>query len=537
MAVFHYALKATGYLVLGNAETTGSGGELFTPLDRKLRIYQKKVGAATEMQFEVHHADAPGRSVARKEPPLNPRISTVENEAARLIQERYAPPGVIVNAAGMVMQFRGQTGMFLEPPPGDPSLNVLKMAREGLLHGIREGLQQARKSKTSVRKRGVRVRANGGWREVNLEVIPLAGSERVHFLVLFDDVTKGSKYRERRRDDHRLMEKVPGERPNQRVMRLQQELATSREYLQSIIQDVEAANEELQSANEEVLSANEELQSTNEELDTAKEELQSTNEELNTVNEELHGRNEELTVVNSDLVNLLSSVQIAIVIVARDLRIRRFTPIAERVLNLIPADVGRPISHIKPNIDCPDLEPLIAHVIDSVMPCERQVHDRQGNAFTLRIRPYKSIDNRIDGAVLALFESGDAALRAELAHAAATAVLTALPERVILVDAELRVRGVSRGLSDALGIAAADVLARPLFTVNDGQWDSAALRRLLDEQLAGPDGGDGAMVDHELPRLGRVRLHARTSRFGVEGPYDRFVVIAVERWEGGHSAR
>ena len=154
-----------------------------------------------------------------------------------------------------------------------------------------------------------------------------------------------------------------------------------------------------------MLSANEELQSTNEELDTAKEELQSTNEELNTVNEELHGRNEELSCVNSDLVNLLGSVQIAIVIVTTDMRIRRFTPMAERVLNLIPGDIGRPIGQIKPNVDLPDLEGMIGQVIDTVTPCEREVHDGQGNFFSLRIRPYKNLENRIDGAVLALFDS------------------------------------------------------------------------------------------------------------------------------------
>src|SRR5207253_1196200 len=147
---------------------------------------------------------------------------------------------------------------------------------------------------------------------------------------------------------------------------LQRELAASREYLQSIIQELEAANEELQSANEEILSSNEELQSTNEELDTAKEELQSTNEELNTVNEELHGRNEELSLVNSDLLNLLSSVQVPLVIVESDLRIRRFTPMAERVLNLIPSDVGRPIGHIKPNIECPDLEDRVRRAVEHV---------------------------------------------------------------------------------------------------------------------------------------------------------------------------
>src|SRR4029079_3009574 len=167
---------------------------------------------------------------------------------------------------------------------------------------------------------------------------------------------------------------------------------------------VEAANEELQSANEEILSSNEELQSTNEELDTAKEELQSTNEELNTVNEELHARNEELSRVNSDLVNLLGSVQIAIVIVTSDLRIRRFTPMAEKLLNLIPGDVGRPIGNIKPSVRCPDLEQLCAEVVGTMGVLERDVQDGQGRRFSLRVRPYKNLENRIEGAVISLFD-------------------------------------------------------------------------------------------------------------------------------------
>ncbi len=181
-------------------------------------------------------------------------------------------------------------------------------------------------------------------------------------------------------------------------------MEANREYLQSVIHDLELANEELQSANEEILSSNEELQSTNEELDTAKEELQSTNEELNTVNEDLHGRNEELSRVNGDLLNLLASVQIAIVIVSSELRIRRFTPMAEKVLNLIPGDIGRPIGQIKPDIHCPDLERLISQVVDHVAVEHRNVQDAQGKWYSLTIRPYKSVDNRIDGAVLSLFE-------------------------------------------------------------------------------------------------------------------------------------
>jgi two-component system CheB/CheR fusion protein len=243
----------------------------------------------------------------------------------------------------------------------------------------------------------LRVRSGTDWHDVDIDVVPVIQQNQSFYLVLFETTrTKLKKLPK--------LEK-PGRTTNStRVARLEEELAATREYLQSTIQEIEAANEELQSANEEILSSNEELQSTNEELDTAKEELQSTNEELNTVNDELHGRNEELTRVNADLLNLLASVQIAIVIVSRDLRIRRFTPMAEKVFNLIPSDIGRTFSQISPNIVSSELLGVISEVIDSVTPIERTVKDTDGKAYSLRVRPYKSADNRIEGAVIALFE-------------------------------------------------------------------------------------------------------------------------------------
>ena len=262
---------------------------------------------------------------------------------------------------------------------------------------------------------------------------------------------------------------------------LERELAASREYLQSIIQELEAANEELQSANEEILSSNEELQSTNEELDTAKEELQSTNEELNTLNEELHGRNEELSRVNSDLVNLLASVQIAIVIISSDLRIRRFTPMAEKVLNLIPGDLDRPIGHIKPNIDCPDLEQLILEAIDTVAPVEREVRDKSGRWFSLRIRPYKNVDNKIDGAVLTLFDV-DVTKRSEqrmrLAKDYTDALMRVIDQPLVVLDRDMRVQTASEYFARALGKTAGAIVGQHLSEL-DGAWSFTELQERI----------------------------------------------------------
>ena len=386
------------------------------------------------------------------------------------------------------------------------------------------------------------MRANGGWRDFNLEIVPMIAADAHPLLVLFDEATAGARGvaspRATRPPPRPPTRPRPASRATAGSSRLEQELASSREYLQSIIQDLEAANEELQSANEEVLSANEELQSTNEELDTAKEELQSTNEELNTVNEELHGRNEELSRVNSDLVNLLSSVQIAIVIVASDLRIRRFTPMAERVLNLIPGDIGRPISHIKPNIECPDLEDLITEVIDTVTPCEREVRDAQGNVLSLRIRPYKNLENRIDGAVLALFEvHGDEGREdgARRAYECATATMEAAHEPMLLLGAELRVRGINRAFAERFHIAASTARGKPLYELADGQWDIGRLRTLIEGDGVGKTKVDSVELEPDFLPPDERRLAVNARRVSADG--DREPLLLLTFAERGGSSR
>jgi len=234
---------------------------------------------------------------------------------------------------------------------------------------------------------------------VRLEVIPfkVPPSGTRFFLILFKEVGEQPEAV----PEARLEKRLPVE---EQLVQRQDELAAMREYLQAVVEERENTNEELKSANEEILSANEELQSTNEELQTAKEEAQSANEELATVNDELRHRNAELNRLNNDLVNLLSGVGIAIVMVSRDLRVRRFTPPAEALFNLIPTDVGRPIGDIKPKLDVHNLEQLIAKVIDSLVPLEREIKDAEGHAYILRVRPYVTLDKTIDGASVVVLD-------------------------------------------------------------------------------------------------------------------------------------
>ena len=411
---FHYALNPRGFLVLGPSETVGDILDLFEPVDRGHKIYAKKAAAvALPVRFptsEHLRARLAAEGAARGQGPVP---ADFQKEADRILLARYAPPGVLVNDRFEVLQFRGRTAAYLESPPGDPTLNVLKMAREGLFLELRGALQQAAGRGDPVVRDNVRMGSGDASRSVNLHVTPVKapGSGEACYLVLFEEAAG-----ERQQPDEPASgDQAPqgGAEPDASAERdrdlaqVRQELAATREYLQSATEQQDATNEELRSANEEILSANEELRSTNEELQTAKEELQSANEELTTVNDQLHGRNVELTEATNDLTNLLTSTNMPMVMVGADLRVRRLTPAAQRVLNLLPTDVGRPIAHIRPAVEIPALEGLIETVIEQVQVWKTEVQDRDGHSWQLRIHPYRTSNHTIDGAVIILVDIDD----------------------------------------------------------------------------------------------------------------------------------
>ena len=551
MSVFHYALRPTGFLMLGSSETIGLHSDLFALTDKRHKVYTKKL-SGVRMNFDFpteDHAASSTLDITRK-PSDDARTATsILNEANRVVLSKYSPSGVVVDEDLQIIQFRGQTSPFLEPAPGEASLSLLKMARDGLLYDLRSALADARKTRTTARREGLRIKHNGRLLDVNIEVVPLlmAHNQR-HFLVMFEDVSpdspwaleqatpragKRGKAGKASRPASPGRGKVPEGKRNDRVLRLQQELAASREFLQSIIQDLEAANEELQSANEEILSSNEELQSTNEELDTAKEELQSTNEELNTVNEELQARNDELSRANSDLINLISSVQTAVVIVTSDLRIRRFTPLAEKVLNLIPTDVGRPIGDIKPNIDLPDLEKLILEAVDSVSAIEREARDRQGMTYLVRIRPYKSVENRIDGAVLTFFdlEMGRRFDRSRYAREEMNALLTTAREPMLALDGRLRLLAVNSAFAQRFKVDARHATGTSIYELGEGQWNIPSLRELLERTLPRQHQVIDFVIDHTFPG-GRVKLSVNARLVeGVDGEAE-VLLLSINPVEG-----
>ena len=397
---FHYALNPTGFLLLGASETVGSFASLFGVVDPKYRIYAKK---AAGLRQYPHFQPGDPRTAGVRGCPGRPAVRRVGGLAARgrsVVLREYAPAGVLVNDDLDILQFRGQTGDYLAPPPGEPSHNLLKMAREGLLLPLRDALDECREEGTPrCGGPGSGSAARERSCETDLRVLPVK-LDRLRASVASSccSSSPGASRRPRRGrpparpdpvDPARWLRWPPlsvaatsgdaGRRPipdDREVDRLRQELAAMRDYVQSVIEQADAVNEELKSANEEILSSNEELRSTNEELETAKEELQSVNEELVTVNEQLQHRNQELTRVGDDMTNLLGSANVPMVAVGVDLRIRWFTPAAGKVLSLLAADVGRPIGGLRSVLELPDLEALIAGVIDTVQAEQREVRDR-----------------------------------------------------------------------------------------------------------------------------------------------------------------
>jgi two-component system CheB/CheR fusion protein len=411
----HYALMPTGILWLGSSETAGAAPDLFELEDKKHRFYARKPGTERTLFSYLTGAEAWNNDRAPWELDLVGPTATsgeeeAQREAARIILARYAPASALINEEMIVLQLRGDTAPYLEQSYGRAPGNLLKLAREGLLVALRAAVKKARKAKTPVRKANLQVIHNGETISVNLEVIPLKHptSRERHFLALFETVETAVEGHGQEAGGARRKSE------ERRIRQLQQELAAARDHLQSVIEEYQATNDELQSAGEEMQSSNEELQSINEELEIAKDELESSNKELTTLNDEMRNRNLELTLLNDDLNNLHISVNIPILMLGGDLRIRRFTPQAEKVLSLIATDVGRPIRDLNLKINVPDLEELIVEVIDTVSAKEREVQDAEGRWYAMRVRPYKTLDNRIDGAVIALWDI-DALKRREAA--------------------------------------------------------------------------------------------------------------------------
>jgi two-component system, chemotaxis family, CheB/CheR fusion protein len=516
LPTFHYGLKPTGFLILGSSETTGESSELFTLIDKKYKVYARKLAPARlTVDLVPRNYGSEITSPTAKSTNVTWSDLDIQQEADRIVLDRYAPVGVTIDSDLEILHFRGQTSLYLEPAPGRASHNLLKMAKESLKLELRTAIHQARQRKLPVRKEGLQIKEGGQTRQVSLEVIPLTarGAAESYFLVLFVETAAVTISQS---TTNNKPQSLSGTDNKQReIVRLTQELANTKEYLRSLVEEQENVNQDLRAANEEILSSNEEYQSSNEELETAKEEIQASNEELNTINDELKRRNHELTQVSSDLQNTIGSTNIPILMLDRDLRIRRFTPSAQTILHLIPTDIGRPLSDISSTLNLPDLEAMILGVMNTLKSHEQEVQDRQGHWYDLRIRPYRTIDNKIDGAMMILVDIDILKRGMEQLQSArnyAQAIVETVREPLIVLDGNLRVFTANQSFYRTFKAAISETEQHSIFELGNGQWNIPQLRQLLVEVLPQNLQIEDFEVEQDFEQIGHktMLLNART---------------------------
>ncbi|TMA11325.1 MAG: response regulator [Deltaproteobacteria bacterium] len=396
--MFHYCLNRGGFLLLGRSENLAGFAELFQAVDLEHRIFSR-VGDGRHVRFPLalaKHAENPTAMFSAGHQLSRP-AAQAQRHADHVLLGRFAPPGVVVNERLDVVHFRGRTGDFLEQPPGQPQTNLLKMAGGGLLVELQRALSEAKERGVAVRAEAVQIVRGDQNLTIAIEVIPLLADREAgdrYFLVIFHDPRSPAP-----RAPELPESELAGE-----ARRLREELAATKQYLESMVEQHQIADDDFATVNEELIAANEELQSTNEELESAKEELQSANEELTTLNDELRSRNAELDRLANDLSNILAAVDVPVVIVDSQRRVRRFTPDTRSLVNLIPSDAGRPIDNIKFNVDVSDVDGRIADVMQSGKPREWEVRNSTGRWFRMHIRAYTSADHRLDGAILSFVD-------------------------------------------------------------------------------------------------------------------------------------
>jgi two-component system CheB/CheR fusion protein len=524
--LFHYALKATGFLLLGSAENIGRFSHLFDIVAPKAKLFRKRPGS--------RHSP----SGAAGSPTIIPRVAFLESARANAeeagsvvarkadlaLMDRFCPPAIVVDKNLEILQFRGAVTPYLQPTSGKASLNLFSMTLPGLEFELRALIDQAKSDRHAVRREGLQIEMGGTNQRLGLEVIPIGGTESQgpSFIIAFPTAPAP-------------LPAAPAEDPNDaqrlRISHLEKELAVAKEQVQSVIDEREVTNEELRSANEEIQSSNEELQSTNEELETTKEELQSTNEELTTLNEELRHTNVELGEVNNDLLNFLRSVNIPVVMVGRDLRIRRFTPAAHKTLKLIPSDVGRLITDLQPDIRIPDLENHIREVIDSLIGKEIEVQDSSGRWYSLAIRPYETVDNKISGAILILFdieENKRNLIQKQEAADFANALLETVRSASLLLDGDLRIKRATSPFYQLFQMVPEEIEDRLFYEIGNGVWDTPDLRSLLEDVLARNSQVQGFARWQNVANLGKRRLLVNAARTRELVDHEYFVIVSVE---------
>ncbi|MFP4533401.1 MAG: chemotaxis protein CheB [Desulfobacterales bacterium] len=557
--LFHYALNPGGFLFLGSSETVGEFAGLFATRDRKAKIYQRKTDS---YQTELYKFIPPMMTGDEPLPYAPRKTATPGKPSLREITEKtllqqIAAAAALVSSNGDILYLHGRTGLYLEPAPGESGVNnILKMAREGLRRDLAVALRKAAAGVEIVHCPNLKVKTNDDYTTVDLTVRPLApqwhagepkSTEEISEAPLIFVMMEQAEARQPEKTNRSVSsqpdtpdETETGSDEQATIAALRQELQAKEEYIETTSEELETANEELRTSNEEMQSYNEELQSANEELETSKEELQSVNEELSTVNAELEDKVADLTRVNNDMNNLLAGTGIASVFVDHDLRILRFTPAATRLINLIQSDIGRPVGHILSNLSGYDtLTEDTQAVLDTLITKEVEVQTVSGEWYLMRILPYRTLNNVIEGAVITFADINKAKQAQKAlkeAHARVTeAIVAILREPVLVLDADLQVVSANQAFLRTFQMASDNVLGQLVYDLDNRRWDIPGLRKLLEKMLPGNSVVENYVLSHEFESVGSRTIELNARMVGEEGE-PTFILLAFEDITGQENA-
>ncbi len=526
---FNFALKPGGVLLLSPSEGIGNHTELFEPLNRKWKFYRATHTLASNRDI-LYSRLAWTAATNPKEPNEMTKITRETNFAEltkRALLQSYAPASVVTDRKGNILFVHGDTGKYLRPAPGQATLNVIEMARDGLQHELRSALNTASHD-AQIISREVTVKNNGEFQSVSFSLQALQDPNTKEDLLLlsFHDIAKPAPGKPKN-------EKNAATEPAElrRVEELERELVYAKENLQSTIEEEQASNEELKSANEELQSTNEELQSTNEELETSKEELRSVNEELITVNAELQKKIEQLTKMRNDMKNLLDNTRIGTIFLDHNMYIKGFTPEALQVYRLVTLDIGRALNDIKSNIVDDGLLADAQTVLKSLVPLEREVRTVKGDCYLARIQPYRTLDNVIEGVVLTFTDITNrvAAEVAEVtARKLAEGIVDTVREPLIVLNGELKVISASRSFYIDFDTEPKDTVGRQIYELGNHQWDIPKLRELLETILPHNAGFEGYLVEHDFPNIGQCRMLLNARRIVGISNETQMILLAIQ---------
>ncbi len=528
--IFHYSLLPGGILFLGSSETIGGFVDLFSMVDKKWKFYKRRESIYSTqpfIQFPVAH------SIGKiYETPMKIKeVKNIPRLAEKIILQNYSPNCVIISENGDIVYIHGRTGKYLELTHGEAKMNIFEMAREGLKKELPTMIRKVSSSKKSITVEAIKVKSNGSSFFTNLTVKPIKepAEMRGSLLIIFEDIKPQKKISESK--------KIHYDKRSEKIIKdLEHELKNTKEDLRSTIEELETSNEELKSTNEEMQSTNEEMQSSNEEMETSKEELQSLNEELITVNTELQNKNDELSVINNDMKNLLNSIKIPTIFLDNNLVVKRFTHHATEIVNLIDSDIGRPIEHIATNLQYENFIDDAKQVLRTLSLKEIDVQTNEGTWYQMRILPYRTNKNVIDGLVVtfthihkiktAFEEIQKLNLEVQLAREYSDNIVDTVRDSLIILNKDLKVLSANRSFYETFDTVSEKTVGKFVYDLQDKNWDIPELRKLLEEIIPQSSFFEGYEVEYKIKNeRKKLLLNAREIFRGDKE--SRLILLAI----------